>query len=590
LPVDPHGSRGAGASPQPEPVVCEVSRRGKLLVGEPFFDPRTPIVLDRKTAGDAGVGDLVVVTAGRGRAGIEQVLGPPSAIENVLAGLLYHTGVRPARGRDRAAEREAEALPADPGGEESGRVDLRSLLAFTIDPDEAKDFDDAISVAEDGDGVRVWIHIADVSRYLRPGSALDRDAAQRGVSVYVPGAVEPMLPERLSNGLCSLVPLRDRYCVTVEVPFAASLEPGEPVFYRSVIRSSERLTYSHAEAILAGRERADTGLTGALGLAQRVSAELRRRRYRRGALRIDTAEIAFAFDGAGGVERGWIEGEPAAHALVEELMILANEAVGRLLAGRRREALYRVHERPDPQAIELLLSKLGALEVPTPPAPERLTPGEAARLAARVSARVTEYTRQAGRGAEAFPALVLRSLKQARYDPRNLGHSGLASLAYCHFTSPIRRYPDVVCHRALLGELGVSDDPLPEDLPELAGWTSAREREAAEVEHTADAICLAWLLDRRLYERGWDSCFDGEVIGAIGSGLFVRFDGLFEGYLPARRLPGDYFELDPLATALVGRRTGRKFSLGDPIEVTVAGIDRTDGKVNLALCENFSSR
>ena len=234
---------------------------GKLLVGEPYFDPRTPIVLDRKTLGDAEVGDLVVVTTGRGRAAVEQVLGPSSAIENVLAGLLYHTGVRPVRGRDLEADREADALPIDPDGEERGRVDLRSLLAFTIDPDEAKDFDDAISMTQEGTASALWVHIADVSRYVRPGTALDRDAAQRGVSVYVPGAVEPMLPERLSNGLCSLVPSRDRYCVTVEVPFATSLEPGEPVFYRSVIRSSQRLTYSHAEAILAGRERAGPALT-----------------------------------------------------------------------------------------------------------------------------------------------------------------------------------------------------------------------------------------------------------------------------------------------------------------------------------------
>ncbi len=184
----------------------------------------------------------------------------------------------------------------------------------------------------------------------------------------------------------------------------------------------------------------------------------------------------------------------------------------------------------------------------------------------------------------------MRSLKQARYAPTNLGHSGLASRAYCHFTSPIRRYPDLICHRALLHELGVADDPLPADLPELAEWTSVREREAARVEYSADAICLAWLLERRLYELGWDACFEGEITGAIGSGIFVRFDGVFEGYVPARRLPGDYFELDSLATALVGRRSGRRFRLGDPIEVRVERIEREAGKVNLALCGNSRDR
>ncbi|MGH3092057.1 MAG: RNB domain-containing ribonuclease, partial [Gaiellaceae bacterium] len=435
----------------------------------------------------------------------------------------------------------------------------------------------------EGDGARAWVHIADVSAYLPPRTPLDRDAADRAFSVYVPGRVEPMLPERLSADLCSLRPMEERRCVTVEIPFDGDLVPGEARFYRSLIRSRERLTYGHAEVILAGRERAGEELAESLRLAESVALALRRRRYGRGALEIEAGEIAFAFDGEGGVERAWIETEPLAHALVEELMILANEAVAGLLGGRGREALYRVHERPDPQAVELLLSKLTALEVPTPPVPEHLTPAEAGRLAARASAEVARYTEQSGRGGEAFPALVLRSLKQARYDPRNLGHSGLASRAYCHFTSPIRRYPDLVCHRALLRELGVLDVELPEDLPELAEWTSAREREAAQIEYRADEICLAWLLERRLFHEGWDAAWEGEIVGAIGSGIFVRFDGVFEGYVPARRLPGDYFELDPLGTALVGRRTGGAYRLGDPIAVRVESIRREEGKVELSL-------
>jgi ribonuclease R len=266
-------------------------------------------------------------------------------------------------------------------------------------------------------------------------------------------------------------------------------------------------------------------------------------------------------------------------------MILANEAVAELLSGRRSETLFRVHERPDPQAVELLLAKLSELEVPTPSTREHLTEDEAARLAARVSARVAEYTARAERGRTAFPALVLRSLKQARYDPRNLGHSGLASRAYCHFTSPIRRYPDLVCHRALVRELGVAEAPPPEELDELAEWASAREREAAAIEYRADEICLAWLLERRLFEQGWEATFEGEIVGAIASGIFVRFDGVFEGYVPARRLLGEYFELNPLGTALVGRRTGRAYRLGDGLEVRVEEVRRWEGKVELGLPE-----
>jgi ribonuclease R len=554
-------------------VVCELARRGKLLVGEPYFEGGVPIVLDRKGAGEASVGDLAAVRPGRGRARLERVLGPASHIEAVLEGLLWHEGVR----------RRHAPLPPLPPEDEPDRVDLRGLFAFTVDPEEAKDFDDALSLGRDGDGLRAWVHIADVSAYVPAGAPLDGDAAERGFSVYVPGRVEPMLPEELSAGVCSLRPYEDRRCVTVEIPFGADGVPGEGRFYRSLIRSRERLTYGRAQAILAGRERAEAELGDSLRLAHDLTEALRRRRYERGALRIETGEVAFAFDGQGGVVRAWVEEEPLAHMLVEELMIAANEAVGALLAGRGREALYRVHERPDPQSVELLLAKLAALEVPTPSAPEDLTPAEAARVAAAASAAVTTYAEQAGRGAEAFPALVLRALKQARYDPRNLGHSGLASRAYCHFTSPIRRYPDLVCHRALLRELGVLDVELPDDLPDLAEWTSVRERDAAQLEYRADELCLAWLLERRLFEAGWDAVFEGEIIGVIGSGLFVRFDGVFEGYVPARRMPGDYFELDTLGTALVGRRSGSAYRLGDPIAVRVEDVRRWEGKVELAL-------
>jgi ribonuclease R len=556
-------------------VVCELARRGKLLVGEPFFEGGVPVLVDRKGAGEASVGDLVLVRPGRGRAKLERVFGRADHIDAVLEGLLWHAGVR----------RPSPPLPAEPSDEEPDRRDLRDLFAFTIDPEDAKDFDDALSLRREGDGIRAWVHIADVSAYVPAGSPLDRDAADRSFSVYVPGRVEPMLPEPLSADLCSLRPQRDRRCVTVEVPFDGNLVAGEPLFYRSLIRSRERLTYGQAQAILAGRERAGEELTEALRLAEELALELRRRRYVRGALKIETQEIAFSFDGAGGVERAWFESEPLAHSLVEELMILANEAVADLLARHRTEALFRIHERPDPQAIELLLAKLAELEVPTPPAPDELTPAQAAALAARVSESVSDYIARSGRGREAFPALVLRSLKQARYDPRNLGHAGLASRAYCHFTSPIRRYPDLICHRALLRELGLVDAPEPEDLHELGEWTSVREREAASVEYLADELCLAWLLESHLFDTGWNAPVDGEIIGAIASGLFVRFGGVFEGYLPARHLPGDYFELNPLGTALVGRRTGGAYRLGDNISVRVDRIEKTEGKVSLTLAD-----
>jgi ribonuclease R len=543
-------------------LVVEVSRRGRLLVGDPYFTPGVPIVLEPKGSGGVDVGELALVRTGRGRAQVERSFGPADRIENVLEALLVEKGAR--------VEFEPHDAPAPDAG---NRTDLRELVTYTVDPETAKDFDDALSFRREADGIRAWVHIADVSYFVGAGTPLDHGAARRGFSTYVPGAVAPMLPHELADDLCSLRQGEDRLCVTVEIP-----PHGEPQFYRSVIRSDARLTYRQAETL-----EAPPDVVEALRLNDELAEELRSRRFSRGALQVQTPEVVFRFDGEGGIADAWLEGEPHSHMLVEELMILANECVGAFLAGRRRAALYRVHERPDPQSVEQLLAKLTDLGVPTPTAPERLTPQEAAALVGAISLRVADYTAQSGRGREAFPALVLRSVKQARYDPRNLGHAGLASTAYCHFTSPIRRYPDLVVHRALLRELGLGDDPVPEDLDHLAEHLSERERQAAQIEYLADEICAAWLLERRLFHTGWEKGWEGEIIGLIGSGLFVRFGGVFEGFLPARRLHGEFFEINRLGTALSGRTTGRTYRLGDAIQVRVESIARSEGKVDLSL-------
>jgi ribonuclease R len=543
-------------------LVVEVSRRGRLIVGDPYFTPGVQVVLDSKGIGDVETGELAVVRTGRGRAKLEERIGPADQIENVLEALLIERGAR--------EPFEPHGIPptADPN-----RVDLRDMLTYTIDPETAKDFDDALSFRREADGIRAWVHIADVSWFVSAGTPLDRGAARRALSTYVPGTVAPMLPHELADDACSLRPHEDRLCVTVEIP-----PNGEPLFYRSTIRSDARLTYGEAERLEGSPE-----VLEVLALNDELAQRLRKARFDRGALQVETPEVVFKFDGRGGVADAWLESEPHAHVLVEELMILANEKVGAFLSSRNREALYRVHEQPDPTSIEQLLAKLSDLKVPTPPAPKRMTPQQAAALAGEISERVADYVAHSGRGRWAFPSLVLRALKQARYDPKNLGHSGLASTAYCHFTSPIRRYPDLVVHRALLHELGLSDERVPKSLQPLAEHTSEREREAGKIEYLADDICLAWLLDRRLYERGWEEKWEGEIAGVIGSGLFIRFGDVFEGFLPARRLPGEYFELNNLATALEGRQTRRTYRLGDPIEVRVQSISRSEGKVELAL-------
>ena len=376
------------------------------------------------------------------------------------------------------------------------------MPTFTIDPDSAQDFDDAISAERvDGGLVRVWVHIADVTAFVRPGGAIDREAQRRGTSTYVPGAVEPMLPERLSNGECSLRPGEDRLAVTVEMDIAG-VDVRRVAFHRSTIRSDVRLTYGQVDDVFAGRKRAEAPWGEPLAAAREVARALRERRQQRGALEVFSHEPQFEFDADGHVVAAGQEAETESHVLIEELMILANEQVATYLADRKLPTLYRVHEKPDPPAVEAMLAKLAALEVPTPPLPPRMSPQQAADVAGDASRMAAAYARTHGRGAAAFSSLVLRSLKPAYYSPRNVGHAGLASPRYCHFTSPIRRYPDIVAHRALLSGLGLDDvAPRAHELDELGIVCSEAERAAMRIERDADDICLAFLLERRLAEE-----------------------------------------------------------------------------------------
>ena len=251
-----------------ELLVVEISKRGKLISGDPFFVAGSPVVLEKKGSNEARPGDLAVVRTRRGRAHLVKVLGDASSVDAVIEGLLVEKG-------ELGAKEKIE--PVHPP--RSGRIDLRELTTFTIDPDTAKDFDDALSLQREGDGIRVWVHIADVSAYVRAGTLLDRGASGRANSVYVPGRVAPMLPHELADNLCSLRPNEDRLCVTVEVPFDGNLKIGEPKFYRSIIHSNARLSYGQAERIVEGKEKAPSPeVAEGLALCDRLTAELRTRR------------------------------------------------------------------------------------------------------------------------------------------------------------------------------------------------------------------------------------------------------------------------------------------------------------------------
>ena len=558
-------------------IVAQLERRGRFWTGEPFFERGRRVVVERDKRLKEGMLALLRTTGtGRGQAKVVKLIGRPDVARDVIEALMMDRGLR----RRFDPDLENRAREAEPAGDVPRR-DLRELTTFTIDPVSAKDFDDAISAERLGDGAwRVWVHIADVTAFVRPGSRVDKEAYRRATSVYVPGAVEPMLPEALSNEKCSLVPFAERLAVTVEMEVRGP-KVVKSAFYRSVIRSDERLDYDRVDRIFGGREGAAPPWDEPLAAARAAAAALGSAREKR-ALALDAAEPEFRFDTRGHVEQVMPVQQTESHRLIEHLMIAANEAVAAVLEDRKLPALYRVHERPEPEAVRRLADQLASLDIPTPPIPDRMSPSEAAEAAAEISRAVDGYVRSSGRGRQGLTSLVLRTLKAAFYTPRNVGHAGLASPRYCHFTSPIRRYPDIVCHRSLLHAIGAGEEPPDRHrLDEAGEWTSAREREAMIIERDADDVARCFVLERELFEGGYDREFDGEVVGLIGAGAFVAFGDGYEGLLPVRRLRGDWWELNEHGTILHGTREGGTIRIGDPIRVAVGRIEAPRGRVDL---------
>ncbi|HEX5225414.1 MAG TPA: RNB domain-containing ribonuclease [Solirubrobacteraceae bacterium] len=600
-----------GAAP---PLVAVLERRGRFMIAEPLFPsradsgrerPRTggggrgrgqiTVRVDRSGPNSARAGDLVLVSAAARSqpARVLRVIGRPHVARDVIEALMLDRGLR--RRFTDAVERDARAAAERVRAEPGARRDLRELPTFTIDPASARDFDDAISAEALGDGrARIWVHIADVAAHVTDGSHVDREARSRATSVYVPGAVEPMLPHALSSEACSLQPGVDRAAVTVELEV-----DGERVrrsaFHRSLVRSDVRLDYEQVDRIFAGAESAREPWAGPLRIAREVASALGERRERSGALAIESAEPEFQFDERGDVVAVNARSQTESHRLIEHLMIAANEAVAELLQRRGVPCLYRVHERPEPDRVRRLADQLATLEVPTPPLPEPMSSTQAADLLGAMSVAVERHVARAGHGGLALGGLVLRSLKQAYYSPVNLGHAGLHSSAYCHFTSPIRRYPDLVCHRALLEALGEGERAHPSsELSELGAWTSERERDSMLLERDGDDVARCFALERALGAGGLDREFRGEVTGVISAGAFIAFGTQpevgnappYEGMLPVRRLgaPGggrDWFELNDEGTILRGERTGTTIRLGDPLAVRVGRIDAVRGRVDL---------
>jgi len=599
----PRVARGHGRQPRGErrggprdgdgdlpPRVVLLAQQGRFLVGEPFFERGRRVTIERSR--DARAGRLALLRPpgrGGGRAQIARLLGRPDVARDVIEALMLDRGLRRGfpPGIERAAT-EAAGAPFD----DVPRTDLTALTTFTIDPVSARDFDDAISAEALGENRwRVWVHVADVTAYVRPGSPLEREAYRRATSVYVPGAVEPMLPEALSNDVCSLRPGVDRLAVTVEMEMRGA-EVVRSTFHRSLIRSDARLDYDRVDRIFSGEEEAEAPWAEPLAAARAAAAALQARREARGALAIEGSEPEFAFDPRGHVESQGVSEPTESHRLIEHLMISANERVATLLDEREIPTLYRVHERPEPEAVKRLVAQLASLDVATPPVPETMSPSQAADIVGECSVLVDQHVRRTGHGRRALTALILRTLKQAHYAPRNVGHAGLQSPRYCHFTSPIRRYPDIVAHRALLSAIGTGEAaPRANTLDEAGVWASARERDAMKIERDADAVARCFLLEREFYEgRGHERVYDGEVTGVIGAGAFVGFGDGHEGLLPVRRLRGDWWELNEEGTILLGERTGATLRLGEPVRVRVRSIDAPRGRVDLDPADDIVPR
>jgi ribonuclease R len=558
-------------------LIAVLRQRGRSLTAEPLFEAGRSVTVRRDR--HAGPGDMVAVRTsgqGRGQGRVERVLGRPDVARDVIEALMLDRGLE--RGFAPAVEREAAAARA-PG---QGRRDLRELATLTIDPASARDFDDAVSAQELApDRWRVWVHIADVSAHVPLGSLVDREAARRATSVYLPGAVEPMLPHALSSQACSLVPDRDRAVVTAEMELDGA-QVRRVAFYPATIRSDQRLDYDRVDRIFAGSEPALEPWGATLAAARACAAALAARRAQRGALAVESSEPEFAFDGDGQLTAMRPVPQTESHRLIEHLMIAANEQVARLLSQRRVPALYRVHERPEPLAVRRLADQLASLDVASVPLPDRMSPQQAADAVGEMSRLVADHVQRAGHGQRALTSLVLRSLKQAHYSPDNGGHAGLQSDNYCHFTSPIRRYPDLVCHRALLASVaGGLDAPRAAGMVAAGEWASMREREAVALERDADDVARCFLLERELGSADTAPAFAGEVVGLAPVGAFVAFGDGYEGLVPVRRMSGDWWELNELGTILHGTRTGQTIRLGDPIDVRVERVQAPRGRVDL---------
>jgi ribonuclease R len=475
---------------------------------------------------------------------------------------------------DQATVLAAQSIPDHVHPEEAlGRRDLRALPLVTIDGEDARDFDDAVHVSRVGSGYRLVVAIADVAHYVKPGGALDREALRRGTSVYFPGVVLPMLPERLSNGICSLNPDVDRLCMVCDLALDSAGRPLQAEIYEGVMRSHARLTYTKVAAALEGHADPEVRpLLGDLRVGHELARKLTARRRERGSIDFDLPEAKIVLAEDGTVAEIVRRPRNDAHRLIEEFMLAANEAVARFFDARGLPTVYRIHDQPDEEKLEAFaqLARLHGFDLPEEP-----SPGDLNELLEKLEGKPQQ---------KALNALLLRAMMQAQYSPDNIGHFGLAAPTYLHFTSPIRRYPDLMVHRLLKDHWARGGSPMRQSerdeqeafLAGVAAQCSERERAAMKAERDIDAFYAAVFMLDKVGEE-----FDAVVGGVADFGLFCELQDVYvEGLIPKDQL-GEQVELDEEHHRLRVGKSGRSFGVGDELRVRVVESDPARRRITL---------
>jgi len=464
-----------------------------------------------------------------------------------------------------------------------GRVDLRDTPLVTIDGADARDFDDAVFCESSGNGWRLVVAIADVGHYVEKESPLDKEAIKRGTSVYFPDRVVPMLPEVLSNGLCSLNPKVDRLCMVCDMKIDANGKVTRSKFYEGLMRSAARLTYGQVNGLLS-QEPGDgvpKGLHKPLKSLHGLYKAMAGARRRRGAIDLDIPQARIELDDEGAVKGIQSVARNDAHRLIEECMIAANVQAAKFLRRHRIAGLYRIHAKPDPDRFDDLRQFLVSLGLKVPHS-EHVEPRQFNQILEQVQGRAD---------ADAISMAMLRSLAHAEYSPKNIGHFGLSLDAYAHFTSPIRRYPDLLVHRALrhivrggkAGSYGYQHG----DMERLGAISSAHERRAEDATREVEAFLRCQYMSDKIGED-----YDGVVTGVTNFGVFVQLVDLqIDGLVHVTSLLNDYYHFEQREMCLVGERTGTRYGLGDRLRVTVARVDMESKRIDFRLSgDNEKSR